>query len=182
MTANHGHSRYGTPSIALHWLMLLLLAAVYACIELRTQFPRGSDLREALKTWHFMLGLVVFSLTFVRAFARLRGGTPPIAPPLPPWQALLAHLVHGLIYGFLVAMPLLGWIVLSAGGKPVPLFGFELPALVAPDPDLAKQARELHETLGTAGYWLIGLHAAAALYHHYVRRDDSLRRMLPGSH
>ena len=90
-----------------------------------------------------------------------------------------AGLVHGLLYAFMLGMPLVGWLVLSASGKPVPFFFFELPSLVAPDESLADQAENLHEAVGQAGYFLIALHAAAALFHHYVRRDDTLRRMLP---
>jgi len=59
MQWRNNKERYGTLSIGLHWSMLLLLVVVYACIELREFFPKGSDLREALKTWHFMLGLAV---------------------------------------------------------------------------------------------------------------------------
>lgn len=58
--------RYGSLSIAMHWLMLALLVAVYACIELREFYPKGSDPREALKQWHFMLGLAVFVLVWLR--------------------------------------------------------------------------------------------------------------------
>ena len=60
---------------------------------------------------------------------------------------------------------------------PVPYFGFELPALIAPDKAFGDQVKEIHETVGTIGYWLIGLHAAAALAHHYIWKDDTLRRM-----
>lgn len=87
--------------------------------------------------------------------------------------------MHGLLYAFLILMPLLGWLTLSAGGKPIPFFGLELPALVGPDKALASTVKEIHETIGTVGYYLIGLHAAAALYHHYFVHDDTLRRMLP---
>ena len=68
--ASRATFHYSRVSIALHWLMLVLLAAVFACIELRVNYPRGSDIREALKTWHFMLGLLVFVLVWVRLFAR----------------------------------------------------------------------------------------------------------------
>jgi len=69
--------------------------------------------------------------------------------------------------------------MLSAAGKPIPFFGLELPALVAPDKALASQVKELHETIGKVGYVLIGLHAVAALFHHHVMKDDTLTRMLP---
>ena len=68
---------------------------------------------------------------------------------------------------------------MSAGGKTIPFFGLELPALVGADKAFAGSVKEIHETIGTIGYYLVGLHAAAALYHHYFVHDDTLRRMLP---
>lgn len=170
-------TRYTTPTVVLHWFMLALLAAVYACIELRVYWPKGSDPRELIKTWHFMLGLSVFALVWLRLVARFRGGTPPIVPAPPAWQNALGHAMHGALYLLMIAMPLGGWLILSASGKPIPFFGLELPALVAENKALAGQVEEIHEIGGTIGYWLIGLHAAAALYHHYVQRDNTLRRM-----
>jgi cytochrome b561 len=170
--------RYGKLTIALHWFMLALLAAVYACIELRELFPRGSDPRNLLKTWHFMLGLSVFALVWVRLAARFAGGTPPITPAPAALQALAGKVVHVALYALMIAMPIGGWLILSAEGEPVPFWGLTLPPLVAPNEGLAELIEEIHETAGTVGYWLIGLHAAAALFHHYVLRDDTLRRML----
>ena len=72
--------RYGGLSIALHWLMLLMIAAVYACIELRGFYPKGSDIREGMKAWHFMLGLAVLALVIIRMIARVAGTTPRITP------------------------------------------------------------------------------------------------------
>jgi superoxide oxidase len=171
--------RFGPLTIALHWFMLALLAAVYACIELRVYWPKGSDPRELIKTWHFMLGLSVFALVWLRLAARFRGGTPPILPAPPAWQHAVGRVMHGALYLLMIAMPLGGWLLLSASGKPIPFFGLELPALVAENKALADQVKEIHELGGTVGYWLIGLHAAAALFHHYVRRDNTLRRMAP---
>lgn len=171
--------RYGSLSIGLHWLMLLLLAAVYACIELRGYFPKGSDPREALKTWHFMLGLVVFVLVSLRLVARAISPVPRIEPKPPKWQDLSAKLMHLALYALMLGMPLAGWLLLSAAGKPIPFFGLQLPALIGENKPLADAIKEVHETVGTAGYFLIGLHAAAALFHHYVVGDNTLRRMLP---
>ncbi len=68
---------------------------------------------------------------------------------------------------------------MSAAGKPIPFFGLELPALVAADKALARQVLEIHETLALVGYGLVGMHALAGLYHHYVVRDNTLQRILP---
>ncbi|PPC83804.1 MAG: cytochrome B [Methylotenera sp.] len=171
-------NRYSTITIILHWLMLLLFVAVYASIELRELFPKGSDPREALKAWHFMLGLSVLILVVVRIYGRLTSITPPITPTPAAWQTLAAKLAHLALYGIMIAMPLLGWVILSAAGKPIPFFGFELPAVVAENKELAKSLKELHETIGVLGYYLIGLHAGAAVFHHHVMKDDTLTRIL----
>lgn len=173
-------NRYGSLSIGIHWLMLLVFIAVYACIELRELYPKGSDPREALKTWHFMLGMLVFVLVWPRLLARLSGPTPGIQPEPPSWQQIAAKLLHLALYALMIVMPLTGWLLLSATGKPIPFFGLELPALISENKDLAKPLKEIHEFVGTAGYYLIGLHAAAALYHHYIQHDNTLTRMLPG--
>jgi superoxide oxidase len=172
-------SRYGSLSIGIHWLMLLLFIAVYGCIELRSFFPKGSDIREGLKTWHFMLGMLVFVLVWLRLAARLSGPAPGIKPEPPGWQELSAKLMHLALYVLMIVMPLSGWLLLSASGKPIPFFGLELPALIGKSKELASQIKEIHEFLGTAGYYLIGLHALAALYHHYIKHDNTLTRMLP---
>lgn len=176
---NNTTDRYGALSICMHWLMLALLIGVYTCIELHGLAAKGSDLRAGLKTWHFMLGLSVFALVWLRLAIRFVTLSPRMSPQVAAWQRHLAGLMHAVLYAFLIIMPVLGWLTLSAGGKAIPFFGLELPALVASDKPLAVAVKELHETIGTLGYYLIGLHAAAALYHHYFVRDDTLRRMLP---
>ena len=172
-------ARYSSLSIGLHWLMLILLIAVYATIELRGIFPRGSDPRELMKVWHFMLGLSVLALALLRLLVNITRSTPPITPEPPRWQELLAKLMHVALYALMIGMPLAGWLILSAAGKPIPFFGLQLPALIAESKSTAGLIKEIHEAVGTAGYFLIGLHAAAALYHHHFVRDNTLLRMLP---
>jgi cytochrome b561 len=168
--------RYSPASIALHWLMLVLLVAVYALIELREFYPRGSDLRESMKTWHFTLGLTVFALVWLRIVARLVTASPP-KHVAGPWQTGAAKVVHLALYALMIAMPLAGWLILSAEGDAIPFYGLNLPALTGPDRALAHNVEELHELGGTIGYWLIGIHAAAALFHHYGMKDGLLSRM-----
>lgn len=173
--------RYGSVSIGLHWLMFLLLAAVYACIELRVFFPKGSDPREALKMWHFMLGLSVLVLVSLRLLFRIISGPAPRINPSPArWQQLLAEAMHYTLYGLMLGMPVAGWLILSSSGKPIPFFVWQLPALMAENKDFSQWIKDIHETVGVVGYFLIGLHTAAALFHHYFIRDNTLSRMLPG--
>jgi cytochrome b561 len=126
-----------------------------------------------------MLALSVFVLVWPRLLAHMAGPTPRIEPELPSWQQVTAKIVHVALYAIMIGMPLVGWLILSAKGKPIPFFGLELPALVGESRTLAKVFKEIHETAGTVGYFLIGLHAAAGLFHHYVVGDNTLLRMLP---
>jgi superoxide oxidase len=174
-----GSPGYGSLLISLHWLVLVLIVAVYACIELREFSPRGSAIREGLKTWHYMLGLSVFALVWLRLIARFLFPVPAIVPRPPQWQMQVAHVTEFAIYIFMSVMPLLGWLILSSENQPAPFFGLHLPALIGESKALAKQIEEIHETIGNVGYFLIGLHAAAALIHHYYFRDNTLARMLP---
>ena len=171
-------SRYAKLSMTLHWLMLALFVGVYACIELKGLLPRGHALRSALLGGHALFGIGIFLLVWLRLLGRLMP-RPPILPRPPAWQTAASHLMHLALYGLMIITPILAWLMLNAGGKPVPYFEFALPSLVAPDPVLAKQFKHWHEWLGSAGYWLIGLHAVAGLFHHYWVRDNTLMRMLP---
>lgn len=179
MTWRNSTERYGAISIGLHWLMLLLFLAVYACAELNELFPKGSYWRETIRTWHNLLGLCVFLLAWLRLALNSAFAAPPIVPEPPQWQYRAARLVHVALYALMLLTPLIGWLVLSAKGKPVMFFGLQLPALVGESKGLGKFFKEIHEFAGTAGYFLIGMHAAAALYHHYAVGDNTLRRMLP---
>lgn len=174
----HPHNdRYGKPSVAMHWITVIAMAGIYLSINLADLFAKGSAERIALKDLHYSLGLLVFALLWLRMVLRLRASTPPIVPAPSALQARLGKLVHLVLYLLMVAMPLLGWCILSARGKPVPFFGLDIPALIAPDKPLARQLRDVHELGANLGYLLIGGHAAAALFHHYVSRDNTLRRM-----
>ena len=180
MNWNSTKARYGWLLITLHWFMLLLIAAVYATMEFKSIFPKGSPSREAIMIWHYMLGLSVFFLVWLRLLVRLAGYDPVIVPALPTWQALSAKVMHRALYVLMIGLPFLGWLTLSAKGTPVPFFGLELPVLIGESKGLAKWLKEVHEVTATVGYFLIGIHAAAALYHHYFRRDNTLRLMWYG--
>lgn len=171
--------RYSIASIALHWLMFFLIVGAYAAIEFREFFPKGSEPREALKSWHFMLGLSVLGLVWVRIAARLVWKPPHATDGGAAWQIVAARLTHLALYAFMIGMPIAGWLILSAEGKSIPFFGLELPALVGANEPFAEQVEEIHELGGSIGYWLIGIHAAASLFHHYFLRDQLLFRMIP---
>jgi len=173
--------RFSLAVIAVHWLTLGLLVLVYASAELREVFPKGSAGRAGLRQWHEAFGLVVFGLVWLRLLVRALSRTPAIEPAPPRWQTMLATAVHVALYALMIVLPLTGWLMLSADGKPVVWLGTPLPALIGPNAWLADALEEVHEALASIGYVLIGAHAAAALFHHYVMRDNTLRLMLPGA-
>lgn len=175
--------RYGTALVAVHWFMALLMVAVFASIELRVLYAKGTEMRDFMKALHFMLGLSVLLMVVLRLAARWASPKPVTATPdnaLQAWTQRLAAVGHLALYGFMLLMPLAGWLALSAAGKPIPFFGLELPALMAPNKTFAHDIKELHETVGELGYWLIGIHVVAALGHHYVLKDGLMSRMALG--
>ncbi len=173
-------SRYSGAIIALHWLTLLLVIAAYASMELEDLFSRGSAGRDLLKTLHYSFGLSVLLLVAGRLMLRAVSKAPPIIPAPGRLQALAAHAMHAALYLWMLGMPLLGWALQGAEGHDVALFGLPVPALMTPSELWEDRLEDAHETLAIVGYWLIGLHAAAALFHHVFLRDNTLRRMLPG--
>lgn len=173
------HFRYSTALVAVHWFMALLMVAVFASIELRVLYAKGTEMRDAMKALHFMLGMGVLLMVLLRLAARWNSPKPveAAASPAQTWAHRLAAMGHLALYGFMLLMPLAGWLALSAAGKPIPFFGLELPALMGPNKTFAHDIKELHEAVGQLGYWLIGVHVAAALGHHYIIKDGLMSRM-----
>ncbi|MDP3295065.1 MAG: cytochrome b [Nevskia sp.] len=131
---------------------------------------------------HFSIGLSIFALVWVRIAARLASGPVPAITPAPPvLPQKVAKLAHWALYGLMIAMPIGGILSLGFAGDPIPWFGlFEFQLPIAENQDYAELFEDLHETGCTIGYFLIGLHAIAGLYHHDFLRDDTLKRMFPG--
>ena len=173
-------ARYSPGQRRLHWLIAVLVALAYLFIEQRGLFERGTAARAAMVQSHFWVGISVLLLAVWRLGLRARASIPPITPALLAWQAAPAKLLHLALYAFLVVQPLLGLATAWADGKALllPFTGIALPALLAADESLAHRLEDLHGSLGTIFYWVIGAHVLAALYHHFLRRDDTLKRML----
>jgi cytochrome b561 len=170
-------TQYSPISVWLHWLMLILLASVYAAIELRGIFERGTEARDLMKTVHYFLGLSVFTLVWLRLLARLVTPTPE-RETYGAFQQWSSKLMFVALYTLMIAMPMLGWALVSAEGHIISIFSLHLPQLLDENKELASQIKEIHETVGTVGYFLIGIHATAGLFHHFVKKDETLRRML----
>lgn len=177
MTKRYDSVRYSRAIVVLHWLMLLQMMVVYGFIELREIFPKGTEPRELMKEIHYMLGLTVLALVIVRLYFKATTHAPAIQPAPAQVIQCLSKTMHFILYALMIGMPIAGWMMLSAAGKPIPFFGLALPALVAENKELADTIKELHKTAGSVGYLLIAGHALAGLYHHYIVRDNTLKRL-----
>lgn len=171
--------RYAGSRRLLHWTIAIALVLAFVFIEFRGEFERGTAARTAMVQAHFWFGLGILALMLPRLLLAFSRPAPAVTPPLPAWQAVPAKGVHLLLYAMLLAQPLLGLFTAWFDGKDllIPFTSMPIPPLVAPDEASAHDLEELHELIGEAFYWVVGLHVAGALYHHFVRRDDTLRRM-----
>ena len=172
--------RWGATSQLLHWTIAALILSIGAVGLAMGELPR-SPKWFWVYTLHKSLGLTVLALVLVRIAWRLYAGAPPPVAGTPRWQARLASFTHGAIYVLILAMPLSGWLYDSASGlRPFRWFGLaEVPKLSPPHEALADAMHETHELLFWVLIALVIGHAGAALYHHFVRRDATLARMLP---
>ena len=173
-------ARYSAASRHLHWLSAALVILCYGLVLSRTLFEKGTPLRLLVMQGHFWFGIALLIVTVPRIVNAFRSGTPAIQPPLDRYSYLLSKISHGLLYLFLLIQPLLGLLMAAFGpGKlGIPFTHAAIPLPFPHSDELAKSLKGLHIWLGSAFYYVIGLHAAAAFYHHVIRKDDTLRRML----
>lgn len=173
-------TRYSPWIRRLHWLVFILVACALTLIYLHDWAPKGSALRANAKWAHMQFGIAILLVMLPRLVVRSRGGSaPPIVPAPPRWQDLIAKTVHVILYALLVATPLLGIASRLWNPDAWNFLGLALPHVPVPDKDLAHGIQEVHETFGNVLMYLAAAHAVAALGHHYVQHDDTLRRMLP---
>ena len=171
--------RYAPILRRLHWLMAIAIALSYLAIEQRGFFARGTPARFAMIQSHYWIGLAIFVLATWRIAQRRRFGAPAITPALPRAQAILSKLTHVALYAMFIVMPILGISAAWLDGKSVliPFTQVAIPPLLAESEQWVHTIEDLHGQIGEIFYWVIGLHVVAALYHHFIRRDDTLRRM-----
>lgn len=178
----NSEQRYGAVAIALHWGMVLLLAIVVAMGLYMVRLPdAGYDTEKiTLILVHKSLGMLALVLVVLRLAWRLGNALPKLVATLPMWQQVSARFVHLMFYALMFAVPVTGWLMSSAGGYPVPFFGwFDVPDLIGHDDWLFQVLDDVHRWLAWMLVFFFVLHAAAALRHHYGLHDDTLERMLP---
>jgi cytochrome b561 len=167
-------ARYNAGARAFH-------AAIAVLVVTNLALGLGHDALEDtfnVMPLHKSIGITVLGLSVLRLLWRLTWTTPPYDPPLGRFDAALTKAVHWTFYALILIMPLTGWIMTSAGERPLAWFGVPFPKLaVEKGSALYEIGHEGHEILGWAMLALVVLHVAAALRHHYVLKDTVLRRM-----
>ncbi|MEP2829949.1 cytochrome b [Parvibaculum sp.] len=179
--------RFGLAAVLLHWLIAVLFLAMLAIGVTMTRLPLTDPWTFPLFQFHKSLGATVFLLVVARIAWRAGNNPPPLPASLKPYERALAKLTHWGLYAALIAMPLTGWVIVSASplGIPTVLYGIvPLPHIgfVAGHPQKAAietAASWTHWTIAVFAATLIALHIGAAFWHHFAKRDDVLTRMLP---
>src|ERR1700720_4643108 len=163
----------------LHWLTLFPVAAIFV-LAFSIDFASSKEDAVALIQLHRSFGVTVWVVTLGRLVWRQFSPFPNWPADMPQTMRLAAQWSEHALYALLLTQPILGLLRTNAHGHRVNLFFLgQLPALIGRDRPLAKQLLEVHETVGLLLLGLIALHAAAALYHHFWRRDHTLDAMLP---
>ena len=179
MTIRNTPTRWGHVAQFLHWLIVVLIITQVILANIAEDLPLGM---KKLKWFarHKSVGITILGLAVIRLLWRWANPTPALPTTLKPYERVLAAVTHFGLYLLLFAMPLTGWMMTSARGFPASWFGFfQLPDFVPKNDTLYKTMKETHDTLALALYAIVFLHVAGALKHHFVLKDDVLRRMLP---
>jgi cytochrome b561 len=179
MTIRNTAARWGHVAQFLHWLIVVLIITQVILANIAEDLPLGMK-KLAMYARHKSVGITILGLAIIRLLWRWANPTPLLPTTLKPYERVLANVTHFGLYLLLFAMPLTGWMMTSARGFPVSWFGFfQLPDFVPKNDTLYTAMKETHDTLALALYAIVFLHVAAALKHHFVLKDDVLRRMLP---
>ncbi len=172
------HTKYGTLSKTFHWLIATLIFTLIGAGLYMVELPKGTY-KGQIYALHKATGIVVLTLVTLRLLWRWRTITPTLPTDLSIWQKKAAHLTHGALYVLMFAGPLSGLTMSLCGGHAISFYGlFTIPPIAHGPSIIAHIAHDIHAAL--VYFWLVLLvaHIGAALYHHYVRRDDVLKRML----
>jgi cytochrome b561 len=170
---------YGFTAKTIHWLVFFLFVFMFITAEIMTDMDRG-ETRGMLYGWHKSTGMLLLVIVGLRILWRFANITPLLPADMKPFEKKLAHLGHFALYVCMVTMPVSGYVMSMAGGHDFAFYGLvDVPNILALDKELSKLAKEVHEICAWVIYFLVPLHITAALFHHFVRKDDVLLKMLP---
>ena len=173
-------ARYDPVAKLLHWLMALLLPSIFALGLYMTGLSFSPE-KLKLISWHKWAGIIALALVVFRLLWRFTHRPPAMPATMGRWQKTGAHFGHLGLYLLMVTIPVSGWLMSSAKGVPTVLFGlWALPDLVQRDRDLGDLLQIAHWYLNALLAIVVVGHVAAALKHHFIDKDQVMKRMLPG--
>jgi cytochrome b561 len=179
MTYGTRTDHYPATSKLLHWLVAACVLVTVPVAIVMGRVGQGPT-QDSLYNLHKSIGVLILVLMVLRLINRLVAGALAPEAEIEPWQRAVSSIVHTSLYVLLLAMPIVGYIANSAYGASTPFFGlFELPSIVGKNEELATRLFTLHRWVGWLVILLVLMHISAALYHHFIRRDAVLKRMLP---
>jgi cytochrome b561 len=171
---------YSLVARALHWITAALVLTSIPIGIVMANIGAG-PLQDSLYDLHRSIGAVIIPLILVRLGYRLTHPPLPLPDDIPPIQRFVAHATHWGLYALLILQPLVGWVATSAYRAPIVVFGlFQLPPIWPQDQPFSERLFVVHQLIGLAIACLVAAHIGAALYHHFVRKDRVLMRMIAG--
>jgi cytochrome b561 len=179
MTFRNTTRSWGSLTKTLHWIIVILIIVQFFIAIRAHGLPRGPALIEAWG-WHKSIGMTVFLLAVIRLVWRWLNPVPDLTAEIKPWENTLAKISHVLLYMLIFAVPLTGLLMSQAKNFPVSWFHlFQWPDFVAPDPAVSETFESAHKILVKVLVGVALLHAAGALKHHFIDKNNVLKRMLP---
>jgi len=179
MQVRNTSERYGFVAVVLHWLVALTVIGLAILGLWMVDLSYYSAYYRSAPFWHKSIGVTLAIVLLLRLIWRLLNRQPAHLPNHQRWETRLAGAVHALLYALLLTIVVTGYLISPAKGQPVSVFGwFEVPAWVTGLPKQADRAGAAHYWLAIAVLGLAAIHALGALKHHFIDRDDTLRRML----
>lgn len=170
---------YGSVSKFLHWTVGLAIIALLA-VGLYMEDLEPAPFKFQLYGIHKAVGAIVLGLVVLRVFWTTFQTKPNAPMGMAPATYRMVSFGHAVLYGFMVLMPLSGWIMSNAAGYPVDVFGFfTLPEIASKNEEVRHFFGEVHELAGYGLIAMLAAHILAAIWHHVVKKDDTLQRMLP---
>ena len=179
MPIKNTQQQYGWLAQLFHWAIVVLIVTQYILAEQFEALPRGLEKYHLIND-HKSFGMAVLILATLRLAWRFMSPPPKLPATMKGYEVTLSHISHWLIYGLIFAIPISGWLMSSAADYPIPFFDwFKFPALIGPDKTRVERYEEIHELLNYLLFSVVVIHTLAALKHHFVDKDNVLRRMVP---
>jgi cytochrome b561 len=169
-------SEYGAFAVTLHWVIFFAVIALFVLVKYAGSLDKTDPLRSAIMDWHKAIGVIVLGVAALRIVWQKVRGAPDLVPTTRVTD-ILAKASHGLLYLLLLALPASGLAMVLSAGRGVTLLG--IPPLFAPSKELSGLFHSIHETIFVVTLAIVAIHALAALWHHYIRHDPTLGRMVP---